>query len=73
MIEGQYDPGFKMKLHIKDLNNVFETSRELHAAMPLTAQVMEMMQMLAAEGQLEMDHGGIALFYEKLNNLTLKN
>jgi len=72
MLKGNYEPGFKMKLHVKDLNNVFETSKELHIAMPLTAQVMEMMQVLLSEDYMELDHGGLALFYEKLNNLTLK-
>jgi 2-hydroxy-3-oxopropionate reductase len=41
--------------------------------MPLTAQVMEMMQVLLSDGYEEVDHGGLALFYEKLNNLSLKN
>lgn len=72
MFEGNYAPGFKMKLHAKDLANVFETSHELHAAMPLTAQVMEMMQNLLNSGQEEVDHAGLGLFYEKLNNLSLK-
>jgi 2-hydroxy-3-oxopropionate reductase len=72
MFQGKYDPGFRMKLHVKDLNNVLETSRELHTAMPLSAQVMEMMQTLLAEGYSELDHGGLALFYEKLNNICLK-
>lgn len=72
MFQGKYDPGFKMKLHVKDLNNVLETSRELHTAMPLSAQVMEMMQSLLAEGYNELDHGSLALFYEKLNNVCLK-
>ena len=72
MFEGNYDPGFKMKLHVKDLTNVFETSRSLHTAMPLTAQVMEMMQVLIADGNTEIDHGGLALFYEKMNGISLK-
>jgi len=72
MFKGEYAPGFKIKLHVKDLANVFETSRELHTAMPLTSQVMEMMQALLSEGYEENDHGGLALFYEKMNNLSLK-
>ncbi len=72
MFEGRYDPGFRMKLHVKDLTNVLETSRELHTAMPLTAQVMQMMQVLMAEGHDDVDHGGLALYYEKLNGLSLK-
>ena len=72
MLKGNFNPGFKMKLHVKDLTNVFETSRKLHAAMPLTAQVMEMMQVLIADGNEETDHGGLALFYEKINGISLK-
>jgi 2-hydroxy-3-oxopropionate reductase len=72
MFEGRYDPGFRIRLHVKDLANVLETSRELHMAMPLSSQVMEMMQVLMADGHNDVDHGGLALFYEKLNGLSLK-
>jgi len=72
MFEGRYDPGFRIRLHVKDLSNVLETSRALHTAMPLSSQVMEMMQVLMAEGHDDVDHGGLALFYEKLNGLSLK-
>ena len=73
MLAGNYEPGFRMKLHLKDLTNVLQTSQSLHHAMPLTAQVMEMMQTLIADGQTEADHGGLALFFEKINNLSLKS
>ena len=72
MFEGRYDPGFRIRLHVKDLTNVLETSREIHTAMPLTSQVMEMMQVLVAEGHDDADHGAVALYYEKLNGLSLK-
>jgi 2-hydroxy-3-oxopropionate reductase len=72
MFEGRYDPGFRINLHIKDLGNVQETSRALHLSMPLVAQIMEMMQNLAADGHEALDHGSLGLFYEKLNNISLK-
>ncbi|NLJ26259.1 MAG: 2-hydroxy-3-oxopropionate reductase [Firmicutes bacterium] len=72
MLSGNFEPGFRMNLHVKDLANVFETSRNLHTAVPLTAQVMEMMQALVADGRESVDHGGLALFYEKLNGISLK-
>ncbi|MDD4362969.1 MAG: 2-hydroxy-3-oxopropionate reductase [Atribacterota bacterium] len=72
MFKANYDPGFRMKLHVKDLTNVLSTSQALHNAMPLTVQVMEMMQTLIAEGYTEIDHGGLALFYEKINGISLK-
>ncbi len=72
MFEAKYDPGFKMKLHVKDLTNALETSRAVHTAMPLSSTVMEIMQSLPAEGKAEEDHGALALFYEKVNGLKLK-
>ncbi|MFW5858374.1 MAG: NAD(P)-binding domain-containing protein [Planctomycetota bacterium] len=71
MLQGEYAPGFKMKLHAKDLANVFATSRSTHVHMPLTAQVHEMMQGLLAAGREELDHGGLALHYETVNHLSL--
>jgi len=72
MFEGRYNPGFRINLHIKDLNNVLETSHSLHVSMPLTSQLMEMFQNLAADGHETLDHGALGLFYEKLNGLSLK-
>jgi len=72
MFQANYDPGFRIRLHVKDLTNVLSTSQALHNAMPLTAQVMEMMQTLMAEGHSELDHGGLALFYEKMNGVSLR-
>lgn len=60
------------KITLKDLTNVLGTSRERQTAMPLYAQVMEMMQTLIADGYSEIDHGELALFYEKLNSISLK-
>ena len=72
MFSGTFDPGFRIQLHAKDLANVLETSRELHTAVPMTAQLMEMMQVLINDGHDQDDHGGLARFYEKLNSVSLK-
>jgi len=72
VMDRKFNPGFRINLHIKDLTNVLETSRSLHLSMPLTAQLMEMFQNLAADGHETLDHGALGLFYEKLNSLSLK-
>lgn len=72
MFEGRYDPGFRINLHIKDLWNVLETSRAVSCSVPLSGQVIEMMIALANEGHETKDHGSLGLYYEKLNNVTLK-
>lgn len=72
MFAGDFAPGFRINLHAKDLANVIETSQDLHVAIPLTTQVMQMMQALISDGHESVDHGGLALFYEKMNSLSLK-
>ncbi|RNC29628.1 MAG: 2-hydroxy-3-oxopropionate reductase [Candidatus Dichloromethanomonas elyunquensis] len=68
----KFDPGFRMNLHIKDLNNILETGHEVGAPLPLSASVMEMMQSLKGDGHGDKDHGGLVLFYEKLANTQVK-
>ena len=72
MFEGRYDPGFRINLHIKDLWNVLETSRAVSCSVPLSGQVIEMMIALANEGHETKDHGSLGLYYEKLNNVVMK-
>lgn len=72
MFQANYDPGFRIKLHVKDLTNVLSTSQALHNAMPLTVQVMEMMQTLLNNGHTEVDYAGLALYYEKINRISLE-
>lgn len=71
MIEGNYKPGFRIDLHIKDLNNVLETSHAVGAPIPLTAQLMEMMQAIKLDGCGVEDHSSIVKFYEKIGNVKV--
>lgn len=65
-LEGNFKPGFRIELHIKDLNNALETAHGIGVPIPLTGQVMEIMQALKVDGKAGDDHGGIIQFYEKL-------
>lgn len=66
IMDRKFDPGFKVKLHIKDLNNVLMTSHQVGAYLPLTSMVLEMMEALKADGYENEDHGSLIKFYEKL-------
>jgi len=72
IIEGNFKPGFKIDLHIKDLNNALETGHSVGAPLPLTAAVMEMLQTLHADGYGQNDHSGIAMYYEKLAGTEIR-
>ena len=71
MMDRNFKPGFKIDLHIKDLNNVLETSHSLNVALPLTSQVMEIMQAIKADGYGMEDHASIVKYYEKLANIEV--
>lgn len=71
MIGRDFNPGFKIDLHTKDLQNVLDTSHEIGVSLPLTANVMEMLQALKANGFGGDDHSAILRHYEKINNIEL--
>lgn len=66
ILEQSFKPGFRIDLHIKDLNNVLETGHGVGAPLPLTAAVMEMLQTLHADGFGSEDHSAIARWYQKI-------
>lgn len=72
VLEGNYKPGFRIELHIKDLANAIETGHEVGVPLPLTCQVMEIMQALKVDGKAGHDHGGIIQFYEKLAQVQVR-
>ncbi|MGA2085028.1 MAG: 2-hydroxy-3-oxopropionate reductase [Terracidiphilus sp.] len=72
VLEGNYKPGFRIELHIKDLQNALDTAHESGVPIPLTHQVMEMMQALKADGKQGEDHGGLIQYYEKLAGVKVR-
>jgi 2-hydroxy-3-oxopropionate reductase len=66
VLKGNFKPGFRIELHIKDLANALDTAHELGVPVPLSGVVMEAMQALRVDGKGGDDHGGIVQFYEKL-------
>lgn len=71
MIAGNDKPGFKIDLHIKDLNNVLDCAHSVGAPVPMTASVMEIMQWLHTNGHGQCDHSAIAKYYEYLTGIQI--
>ncbi len=72
VLEGNFNPGFRIELHIKDLANALDTAHEVGVPVPLSGAVMEVMQALKVDGKGGDDHGGIVQFYEKLANVQVR-
>lgn len=71
MIDGNFQPGFKIDLHIKDLSNALDTGHGVGSPLPLTAAVMEMMQTLHADGYGQDDHSALAKYYAKVSGTKI--
>lgn len=71
MLDSNFKPGFKIDLHIKDLNNALETGHTFGSPMPLTAEVMEMLQTLHADGHGQEDHSSLASYYAKVSGTKI--
>ncbi|MBP3652733.1 MAG: 2-hydroxy-3-oxopropionate reductase [Clostridia bacterium] len=71
MIAGEFNPGFRINLHIKDLHNALDTGEANGSPMPLTAMAMQIFQTLKADGNEVKDHSAMALYYEKLAGETI--
>ena len=71
MLERNFKPGFRIELHIKDLNNALNAAHAISAPVPLTGQVMEMMQVLKADEHQKEDHSSLVKLYEKIANVEL--
>lgn len=73
VLKGNFKPGFRIMLHIKDLANALDTAHELGVPVPLSSVVMELMQALKVDGKGGDDHGGIVQFYERLANVQVRH
>ncbi len=71
MLNRNFKPGGTLRINIKDIGNVLETSHDLGVPLPLTATVMEILQSLKADGMLDMDHSAIVRYYEKLAHVEV--
>jgi 2-hydroxy-3-oxopropionate reductase len=59
MIKRTFGPGFRIRLHQKDLNLALQGARELGLALPQTAGAAQLMQACAANGMADLDHSAL--------------
>ena len=72
ILAGDFAPGFRIDLHIKDLQNALDTAHEVGAPIPLTALIMEALQGLRVAGDGALDHSAIVRHYERLAGVEVR-
>jgi 2-hydroxy-3-oxopropionate reductase len=71
IIEGNFNPGFRIRLHQKDLHNALLTGKEIGVPLPVTSLIQQMLGSLMNDGKADADHAAIANFIEDMAGVTV--
>jgi 2-hydroxy-3-oxopropionate reductase len=72
MLNRTFNPGFRIRLHQKDLNLALQSARSMGLSLPNTATAQELFNAVAAQGGIDLDHSAMLLALEKLANHQVK-
>jgi 2-hydroxy-3-oxopropionate reductase len=67
MLDKDFKPGFKVKLHQKDLRIVIEDAHQLGVGLPGTALVAQHLNALMGGGEGELDSAAIVKVVERMS------
>jgi 2-hydroxy-3-oxopropionate reductase len=71
MVEHNFQPGFRVRLHRKDLGIALATGREQNVPLPVTSLVTQFFETLAATGKGDLDHSSYLTLVEELAGYTI--
>jgi len=72
MIQGAFQPGFRLRLHQKDLANALTTAKEAEVPLPVAALLSQIVTALVVNGSGDLDHSAIARFVEDMAQTTIR-
>jgi len=67
-----FKPGFRIRLHQKDLRNALLAAEALKVGLPLTSAVQQMLMALMNQGKGDLDHSAIVTFLEDMSGVEVK-
>jgi 2-hydroxy-3-oxopropionate reductase len=71
MVAHQFEPGFRVDLHRKDLGIARSTAADNSAPIPVTAVVSQLFEAAAAAGKGDRDHSALVTVYEELARFNI--
>jgi len=72
VIGRNFKPGFRIRLHQKDLRNALLAGESMQVPLPLTSMVQQMLITLMNEGKGDLDHSAIVNYIERMANIEVK-
>ncbi len=72
VINRNFKPGFRIRLHQKDLRNALNAAEAMKVSLPFTSLVQQMLMALMNEGKGDLDHSAIVTFIEEMARTEVK-
>lgn len=72
IINGNYEPGGRLTLHIKDLQYALDTARSLGVPLPITAMVQQYFEATKEAGRGDWDHSAVVTLFEDLAGVKIR-
>ena len=72
VIARNFKPGFRIRLHQKDLRNALLAAESMKVSLPITSLVQQMLMALMNEGKGDLDHSAIVTFIEGMAGIEVK-
>ena len=72
IMERNFNPGARIRLHQKDLHNALLTGKELGVPLPVTSLIQQMLGALINQGKGDLDHSAIVNFIEDMAGTQVK-
>jgi 2-hydroxy-3-oxopropionate reductase len=71
MLDGNFKPGFRIRLHEKDMKIALAAGFEYGVPLMVTGQVAQMMSAMDSMGHGDLDHSGLVKLVEEMANTKL--
>jgi len=71
VISRNFKPGFRIRLHQKDLRNALLAAETMKVSLPLTSAIQQILIALMNQGKGDLDHSAIGTFIEEMANTQI--
>jgi 2-hydroxy-3-oxopropionate reductase len=72
VISRNFKPGFRIRLHQKDLRNALLAAEGMKVSLPFTSLAQQVLVALMNQGRGDLDHSAITTFIEDMAQVTVQ-
>jgi NAD-binding of NADP-dependent 3-hydroxyisobutyrate dehydrogenase len=71
VLSRNFKPGFRIRLHRKDLRNALQAAESMNVSLPPTSAIQQILIALMNQGKGDLDHSALVTFVEEMASLQI--